>query len=132
MFPPTSLILRILDLVCCRTNGSQKYFTLLVPAVDNANLSLHRATFPALDAAPTNVNGESYVLNISYLIPPPAVMDVICESNEGIAFWFPFFVSHPCRAIAASKFPLSNNLAVNTLTLPFSRCRCVCLLCPSV
>ena len=39
--------------------------------------------FPALDAAPTNVNGESYVLNIPCRTPPSVVMDAICELNEG-------------------------------------------------
>lgn len=39
--------------------------------------------FPALDAAPTNVNAASYVLNIPCRILPSVVMDAICESNEG-------------------------------------------------
>ena len=73
----------VLGSVCCRTNGSQKYFTHLVRTMDNANLSPHRAMFPALDAARTNGNGASYVLNISCSILPPVVTDVICEWNEG-------------------------------------------------
>jgi hypothetical protein len=101
--------------VAYRTSGFQKYFTRLVRTVDNANLFLHRAMCPALDAAPTNVNGASYALIISYSIRPPReVMGDTCGWNKGsIMHVNPIYLSDPFRIYHCSPAAYSSWLSVH-------------------
>ena len=96
-----------------RTNGYQRYFIPLVRTVGYASLSPPRAISLGLDAAPTNVNGESYALITTYHIrPPPVVMDVICEWNDGsirhiVSFSYSLVRSDPISPRQPSSLLLS-------------------------
>jgi len=128
--------LTLLEIVC-RTSGFQKYFTRLVRTVDNANLSPHRVMCPALDAAPTNVNGASYALIISYRIRRPReVMGVTCGWNKGSAICLPSDPSRirHCGPVAYSSslsvhLTTVNERAVKYFTYPYLLVVVVCLFC---